>query len=153
MTLINDLPAARTLVRLHHQSEIVDMDERRAMLQLAAGGVSQREIAALLGVTQPTVNGILKRAANLPQPAEGFSSATPMEACKRYAAGLLARDQLVDELVRFPYAAVERDPFDDFSADPPGAWSEVEDAEGLGLIEEDVYEEIFNRRHPAPEGQ
>ena len=153
MTPGNDAPVAQTLVRLHHQSEIVDMDERRAMLKLYTSGTSQREIAALLGLSQPTVSGILKRAANLPQPAEGFSSATPMEACKRYAAGLLSRDQLVDELVRFPYAAVERDPFDDFSADPPGAWSEVEDAEGLGLIEEDVYEEVFNRRHAVSEGQ
>lgn len=152
MTLSNDLPMAQTLVRLHHQSEIVDMDERRAMLKLYTAGTSQREIADLLGLSQPTVSGILKRAANLPQPAEGFSSATPMETCKRYAAGLLSREQLVDELVRFPYAAVQRDPFDDFSADPPGAWSEVEDAEGLGLIEQDVYEEVFNRRHPAPEG-
>lgn len=152
MSLTSDHPAARTLVRLHHQSEIVDMDERRAMLQLAAGGVSQREIAALLGLSQPTVNGILKRAVNLPQPAEGFSSATPMETCKRYAAGLLTREELIDELVRFPYTAVERDPYDDFSPDPPGAWSEVEDAEGLGLIEQDVYEEVFNRRHSAPEG-
>lgn len=101
----------------------------------------------------PPSRRALEPEGNLLQPLEGFSGATPLESCKRYAAGHLSREQLVDELVRFPYVAFERDPFDDFSADPPGAWSELGDAEERGLIDENIYEKVFSLRHPAPHGE
>lgn len=72
----------------------------------------------------------------------------PLLLCQRYGAGNLARGDLVEALVAYPYAQVQQDPYD-FSPDPPGAWSEVEDAEGLGLIDPDLYSEIFHRRHPG----
>jgi len=50
--------------------------------------------------------------------------------------------------VTYPYTEVERDPYDDFSPDPPGAWTEVEDAAHRGLIDDGLYEEVFHRRHP-----
>lgn len=100
----------------------------------------------------PPSQRALELEGRLLQPLEGFSGATPMESYKRDAAVHFSREQLVDELVRFPYVAVERDPFDDFSAAPPGAWSELGDAEERGLIDEEIYEEVFSRRHTAPHG-
>ena len=73
----------------------------------------------------------------------------PLLLCQRYAAGNLARGDLVEALVAYPYAQVQQDPYDDFSSDPPGAWSEVEDAEGIGLIDPDLYSEVFHRRRPG----
>ena len=32
--------------------------------------------------------------------------------------------------------------------DPPGSWAEVEQAAYAGLIGDDIYEEVFERRHP-----
>jgi len=72
----------------------------------------------------------------------------PLPLCQRYAAGDLSRSDLVEALVAHPYPAVERDPYDDFSPDLPGAWTEVEDAAHRGLIDDGLYEEVFHRRHP-----
>ncbi len=79
---------------------------------------------------------------------DGFSGATPAEICQRYAAGFIDRAQLVDELTRFPYVkGGQTDGYDSLIVDPPGTWSEVSAAVRRGAIEEDVYEEVFNRRH------
>lgn len=79
---------------------------------------------------------------------DGFSGATPAEICHRYAAGFIDRAQLVDELTRSPYVkGGQTDGYDSLIVDPPGTWSEVSAAVRRGAIEEDVYEEVFNRRH------
>lgn len=41
----------------------------------------------------------------------------------------------------------QTDRYDSLIVDPAGTWSEVSDAARRGLIEDDVYEEVFNRRH------
>lgn len=83
-----------------------------------------------------------------PAPLEGFSGATPYEICQRYAAGLMEREQLVDELTRFPYAEGDKtDGYDSLTVNPQGTWAEVSTAVRRGLIEDDVYKEAFNRRH------
>lgn len=61
--------------------------------------VSELDVAA-----QPSVNSALRTASKVEMPLPGFSGATPAEICQRYAAGFIDRAQLVDELVRFPYA-------------------------------------------------
>jgi hypothetical protein len=77
-------------------------------------------------------------------PLEGFSGATPKEICERYAAGEISREQLVDELVRFPYAPRgETDGYDSLLVDPPGSFAEVEEAGFSGLIGLDEYEQVF----------
>ena len=50
--------------------------------------------------------------------------------------------------MRFPYAkGGMTDGYDSLIVDPPGTWSEVSEAIERGLIDEDVYEDVFNRRH------
>lgn len=45
------------------------------------------------------------------------------------------------------------DGYDSLIVDPPGTWSEIDDAARRGLISDDIYETVFNRRHfsTAPE--
>lgn len=50
--------------------------------------------------------------------------------------------------VRYPYAEPgHTDGYDSLIVDPPGAWTEVVDAERQGLIDDGMYEEVFTRRH------
>ncbi|MGP6175132.1 hypothetical protein [Corynebacterium sp. A21] len=90
----------------------------------------------------------LKMAAKDPAPVEGFSGATPYEICQRYAAGFMNREQFVDELTRFPYIKGDKtDGYDSLMVDPAGTWAEVSTAVRRGLIGDDLYENVFNRRH------
>lgn len=147
MTALN-LPAeARNAVRLRQRREINDLDYRREVIQLGKT-YSQRQIGRWLGIAQPSVQKTLKAAAKDPVLIEGFSGATPYEICQRYAAGLMKREQLVDELTRFPYTEGDKtDSYDSLTVDPGGAWAEVSTAVRRGLIEDDVYESVFKRRH------
>ncbi|WP_186324547.1 hypothetical protein [Microbacterium paludicola] len=146
---IAEVPAeARAAMRARRRKEIDDLDYRRELRRLEEHGYSQTQISKWLGITQPSVLSALRTAAKVPMPLEGFSGATPYEICQRYAGGIIDRAQLVDELTRFPYVEGGRtDGYDSLIVDPAGTWSEVSDARRRGLIENDVYEEVFNRRH------
>ncbi|WP_157550715.1 hypothetical protein [Microbacterium sp. Root553] len=85
---------------------------------------------------------------------EGFSGSTPYEICERFAAGLIEESQVIDELVRYPYApGGTTDGYDSLIVDPPGTWSEVSTAARHGLIGDNVYEAVFNRRHPSSDSE
>lgn len=147
MTLM-DIPIdAQPAVRARLRKDIDELDYRRQLVLLSQR-YSQREISKFLGIAQPSVSSALKTAQNLSMPIENFSGATPEEICRRHAAGFLSREQLVDELSRFPYVkGGTTDGYDTLIVDPPGAWSEVDDAARLGLIDDAIYEEVFNLRH------
>jgi len=143
------IPAeAQPAVQARHRLRIDELDYRRELRLLSGRGYSQRQIASWLGISQPSVVSALRTAEKVQAPLDGFSGATPAEICQRYAAGLIERDQLVWELVRFPYAkGGKTDGYDWLAVEPAGAWSEVSDAVRRGLIGEDVYEEVFQARH------
>lgn len=142
---------AQAAVRARRRKEIDELDYRRELRKLAQLGYSQREMSRWLGIAQPSVLSALRTAAKVQMPLTGFSGATPLEICTRYAVGALERDQLVDELARFPYRAadVETDGSDALLVDPQGAWSEVSAAVRRGLIERDIYREVFEHRRKA----
>ncbi|MHB9004294.1 MAG: hypothetical protein ACYC6C_09570 [Coriobacteriia bacterium] len=148
-----EVPAeARAAMRARRRKEIDELDYRRELRRLEECGYSQTQISKWLGIAQPSVLSALRTAAKVTMPLEGFSGATPYEICQRYAGGLIDRAQLVDELTRFPYAkGGQTDGYDSLIVDPVGTWSEVSDARRRGLIEDDVYEEVFNGRHGAVE--
>lgn len=143
-----DIPTdAKAAVRARLRKDIDELDYRRELVLLSKR-YSQREISGFLGIAQPSVSSALKTAQNLSMPIENFSGATAEEICRRYGAGFMTREQLVDELARFPYVkGGATDGYDSLVVDPPGAWSEVADAVRWGLIDEGIYEEVFNRRH------
>ncbi|MGB4762340.1 MAG: hypothetical protein WBP12_03215 [Candidatus Saccharimonas sp.] len=69
---------------------------------------------------------------------------TPLEICEQYAAGELTRAELIEKLSTYPYAPSDRtDGYDTLLVDPPGAWSELEQAIMRDLIDFDVYEDVL----------
>lgn len=147
MTIAEVPVEARAAVRARRRKEIDELDYRRELRRLDEHGYSQTQISRWLGISQPSVNSALRTASKVAMPLPGFSGATPAEICQRYGAGFIDRAQLVDELVRFPYAkSGKTDGYDSLLVDPAGTWSEVSAAVRRGVIEEEVYEEVFNRR-------
>lgn len=146
---ISEVPDwARAAVSARHRKEMAELDYRRELRRFDQHGYSQREIARWLGMAQPSVLSALRTAAKVTMPLDGFSGATPYEICQRYAARFIDRAQLVDELTRFPYVqGGHTDGYDSLIVDPPGTWSEIDDAARRGLISDDIYETVFNRRH------
>jgi hypothetical protein len=137
--------AAREARKARHRREVADLDYRRNVVRLRdVDGLTQATIATLVGVAQPTVQKILVHAASLSMPAEGFSGADPYEICQRYAAGLMDRAQLVDELTRWEYTPRARteSAFDDLIVDEPGSTADLEDALRHGLIDDDLFDEV-----------
>ncbi|MCL2332651.1 MAG: hypothetical protein FWC54_04095 [Actinomycetia bacterium] len=128
--------------------EIQELEYRRKV-KWGAGKLTQVDLASSLGIAQPTLSGVLKTAEKIPEPREGFSGATPLEICKRYSIHELSREQLIDELVRWDYTKPSMpNDWDSLVVDPPGAFSEVELAADIGLIDDSIYDEVFYRRHP-----
>ena len=124
------------------RARLAGYDAARAYAKLSDEDLSRRDIPRWT-----RDRGQLPRVDVLPL-ADGFSGATPYEICERYAVGEIDRDRLIDELTRFPYVpGGTTDGYDSLIVDPPGTWSEVSDAECGGLIDEQVYEEVFTARH------
>lgn len=134
----------RAARKLRYRKDLDQLDFRRKLVSLSQS-YTQRQVADWLALAQPTVSKTLRTAEKDPVVRPGFSGATPMEICERYAAGMIERDQLVDELIRFDYEpGGETDGYDSLTMDPPGTWTEVQDALRRGLIEEDVYVKVFD---------
>jgi hypothetical protein len=127
-------------VRRVRQRQMVDRLDYLRGLRALAGSMSQRELAEAVGVTQPAISQSLGVAARVAPVVAGFSGADPYEVCQRYAAGELTREQVVDELVRFPYAdAPGTVGYDAYLPDAPGSFEDVVRAFEDGLIDEPVY--------------
>jgi len=141
--------------KARYRREMADVDYRRNVVLLRNRGKSQTEIAAMIGVAQPTVQKLLARAEAITMPPPGFSGADPYEICQRYAAELISREQLRDELSRWEYAPRARtaDPIDDLIVDTPGSIADVKHAMRQGLIDEDLFYEIVEaveKREESP---
>lgn len=142
-------PQARAAISARARSEIGDLDYVRALRSWIATGATQTDIARALGLTQGAISRTLSRHSATAMPAAGFAGATPLEVCKRYAAGDLSRAEVVDQLARFPYTPTpEPSGWDDLVVDPPGAWSELATAQGLRLIDATIYRDVFLAQHP-----
>ncbi|OUE20010.1 hypothetical protein BFL34_02158 [Clavibacter michiganensis] len=137
-------PAASALLRLR----LAELDYLREVRRLLDAGRPEEELARELRVFRPEDLARLRAAREVSIPLEGFSGALPMEICERYAAGMLERERLVDELARYPYLPLDRtDGWDDLMVNPPGTWAEFMLAIDIGLVEDALYEEVFNRKH------
>jgi DNA-binding CsgD family transcriptional regulator len=138
-------PSVDQVRRLRHRQVVDRLDELRLVRQLSAT-MSQTALAKALAISQPAVNNALKRAAQVPDVPAGFSGASPYEIAERYAAGMIDRDQLIDELGRFPYAPTPTtDGYDWLTDEVPNTVGEVGDALDDGLIDEDTYVAIQHR--------
>lgn len=129
--------------QLRVRREVTTLDYNRLVHRLAAV-MPQTELARELHVSQPAISKAVSRP--VAEPREGFSGATPYEVCQRYAAGELTREQVVDELVRWPYEPTPMtDGWDDLLIIEPGTWQDVADAHHDDLIDDAIYSEVLRR--------
>jgi DNA-binding transcriptional regulator YdaS (Cro superfamily) len=112
-----------------------------------AGQATQVELARVLGISQPAVSKALKEESSLPAVPAGFHGGSPAEIIARFTAGEITREQIIDELLRWPYKASDEleGPWDDLLVTVPGSFDDVEDAVHQGLLPGDVYDEILRR--------
>lgn len=149
------LAAAREAGRFGGRPTVMTPDRIAAARALVEAGKTHSEIVAALGVSLSSLRRALRgenKGHRLVKSADanrdGGAIVTPYALCQRYADGLIDRAQVVDELTRFPYVqGGQTDGHDSLIVDPAGTWAEVSVARRRGLIEDDVYEEVFNRRH------
>lgn len=122
---------------------------RRLLPAVASGRITKTRIARTLEISDADVSEALRQAAEIDETPEGFSGATPIEIAERYAAGLIDRSQMIDELSRFPYAS-EPGPENDVDWLAPApedpTWADVRQAQFRGLITNEDYTEILDRR-------
>lgn len=139
MAAVQETPSVELARRLRHRRVVDRLDYLRTIRALART-MRQEELARTLGVTQPAISATLKTASGVPEVLAGFSGASPYEIAERYAAGLIDRDQLADELGRFPYAPTPKTDGVDWVVDEvPNTAGEVRQAWEDQLIDEATY--------------
>lgn len=116
------------------------LDYLRGVRGLLSGQASQTELARVLGVSQPAISKALKGSSMLPPVLEGFHGADPSEIIARFAAGDMTREQVVDELSRWPCRPTGK---------PDGALDDLAQAMSVGVLLTGVYVEIFDRLEGA----
>ncbi|WP_250444029.1 recombinase family protein [Actinotalea sp. C106] len=140
------LAHARAQGRVGGRPSVMTPERTAAAVQMRAAGHSIVQIATVLGVGKSSVSRALAKAGER----ELVSGAGgPYEVAQRYAAGEVDRDELVEELVRWQYVALQRtagDGVDDVIVVEPGTFDEVAQALRDGLIDASTYEEIRQRR-------
>ena len=144
-------PEMKALKKARVRKELAELDyQRQLVLALVSKRMPQREVADVLGLSQPSVSSALKTARTVPMPREGSQSASPYEVCQRYAAGELTREETMAQLVAWPYASagdMRTSPGDDLMVWPQGTTQEVMEAEADGLIDSDMCEAVLDAVH------
>lgn len=131
------------LLKARQRVEVDALDYKRT-LKAAAGGMTQREMAALLGMSQPAVAKALQRAQGVPAVVGEFNAASPYEVCQRYAAGYIDREELVRQLVEWPYKPTPwANEYGEYEESLDGTWEEVGDALRHELIDAATYDEVL----------
>ncbi len=146
MTIMEPDALIQTARRLSRRQQVDRLDELRSVKALSAQ-FTQVEIASRLGVTQPTISKKLQAAAKIPEVRPGFAGGTSSEIIDRYVAGVLSREDVVDQLARWEYATGELTdgPLDDLVFTPPGTFRDVVRAVDKGLIDESIYEDVLDQ--------
>lgn len=133
------------LLKARQRVEVDALDYKRT-LKAAAGGMTQREMAALLGMSQPAVAKALQRAQAVPAVVGEFNAASPYEVCQRYAAGFIDRAEVVRQLVAWPYKPTPwANEYGEYEESMDGTWQEVVEAADNGLIDDAIYDEVLKR--------
>jgi hypothetical protein len=130
------------LIQSRDQRELAELQIRRGIHQLADLGVSQRDIARLVGLSQPEVSRRLKRHALVP------GSVSPREVILRRAAGLIDSQQMIETLKTMPLTAKVpgRSGAYDGAAMATGTAKQLMAALQDGLLTEGEYEAVRNAR-------
>ncbi|KQP96107.1 MULTISPECIES: hypothetical protein [Rathayibacter] len=137
-------PDGDTVRRLRSRQVVTRVSYLRE-LRRAAQDTTQRQLAHLIGISQPSVNSALKSAAAVPDVRPGFSGATTYEIAQRYDAGELTREQTIDELGRWSYRPGSPSDGYDWTTGDAGEFADVRRAFSEHLIDAEMYDEILTR--------
>lgn len=130
----------------YRRRALAELDYLRELRRLTNNGHTDKEISRWLRIREEEVSASRQAAENIDEVVDGFCGSSPLEICQRYATGLIPREQLIEELVRWNYPpGGETDGYDSFIIEPPGAWSELFSAIDRGFIDRGVYGEVLNR--------
>ncbi|WP_418907099.1 helix-turn-helix domain-containing protein [Glutamicibacter endophyticus] len=134
----------RAQLRRARQRVEVDVLDYKRTLKAAAECMTQREMAQVLGMSQPAVAKALQRAQEVPAVVGEFNSAGPYEICQRYAAGFTERAELVRQLIDWPYKPTPwANEYGEYEESLDGTWEEVADALRHDLIDNAIYDEVL----------
>lgn len=136
-------PQIDPLVAAKAAAELAQHRKLRAVFEAAEQGRTQREIAAILGVSQAAVNKMLVKAKHT----RNLTTLTPREIALQYAAGEITREDLLETLTRFPHTQTRvLDPDNPLPEQiVPGTWGEPEMAALDGLISDEDLDIITAR--------
>lgn len=133
------------LLRVRQRMEVDTLDYKRT-LKTVARCMSQREMAEVLGMSQPAVAKALQRAQAVPAVVGEFNAASPYEVCQRYAAGFIDREELVRLLVEWPYKPTPwANEYGEYEESRDGTWQEVGAALRHELIDAATYDEVLKK--------
>lgn len=126
------------LVRGRDQRELAELQIRRGIYRLADLGASQREIARIVGLSQPEVSRRLKRRVL------ATTRLSPREVILRRAAGTIGSQEMLDTLSTMPLTAKVpgRSGAYDGAATATGTAKQLMAALRDGLLTEDEYEAV-----------
>ena len=132
------------IVRSRARSEIADRELQRAVHAARTAGATQIEIAKQLAVSQAAISKRLAQA----EPLDGDDS--PYDVALRYAAGDVARDEMIAKLTAFEYQPATQSPaYDEPFVDVSGSLDELVRALDRGFLSEQDYDEILLGRNAA----
>ncbi|WP_083955971.1 sugar-binding transcriptional regulator [Tersicoccus phoenicis] len=128
------------LARVHAQRELNRLDALRACSKARATGMTQVEIARSLGVSQPEVHRMLRKADSFPE----LIDRTPREVILDFHAGLLDHADMMAELKSWPFTfSGAAEPDNPLGPSTRGSWEDVVDAVHRDLLLVEDYEELF----------
>jgi hypothetical protein len=157
--MTDDTPGSRARA-LIYRGELEELDYRREMVAMTKAGMTRQAIADQFHVTQSSVSDVLaKMRDDWPVPG-GFCGATPLEICKRFAAGMITRDELIDQLCRYPYTEpwqADSD-FEDIWGENQGSVDELHTALARQILDYETFRAILaaartRRAKTAPHGE
>lgn len=143
MSTIHAEEALARVVQARRRQELADITYKRE-LRTALRVVTQQQVAAAIGISQAAVSKARKSAVIMNP--DGFVGASPWEVCQRYAAGEIDRDELLRELLAWPYAEGDShpSPADDVVVFPAGSREEIVAAFRSGLIDAEIYDAVMS---------
>lgn len=131
---------------LHRRAteRLARIDDVRAAVRLSRAGKSQREIAALLHVTQPVVHRLLRAAL-----VDGGVEESPEEKILRSFVCRTPRSQLIGWLSSYEYTFPEYAPHP-HEGKTRSTWDQVEAAAVAGFLSADEYRRVHDAVNPPP---
>lgn len=137
----------RELRRARAQRELGEIDGPRAIWHASQQGLSQRQIADLVGRSQPDVGRTLRKVERNPD----LLAIRPREVALRRTVGQISTAEMMARLITFPYADGQADPSPLGSGYLPGSWDDVRRLRRESLITIREWEQLFAIRTASTE--